>query len=44
MTKLSDAVKLDALGAGHPFDVPPPLFRKLEDKELEELRMQFGGM
>ena len=44
MTKLSDAVKLDALGTGHPFDVPPPLFRKLEDKELEELRMQFGGM
>jgi methionyl-tRNA synthetase len=43
MSKLSDAVKLDALGAGHPFDVPPPLFRKLEDTEIEGLRMQFGG-
>jgi methionyl-tRNA synthetase len=42
-SKMSDAVKLDALGAGHPFDVPPPLFRKLEDKEIEELRSQFGG-
>jgi methionyl-tRNA synthetase len=43
MTKLSDAVKLDALNPGHPFDVPPPLFRKLEDKEIQELRRQFGG-
>ncbi len=43
MTKLSDSVKLDTLGAGHPFEVPPPLFRKLEDKEIEELRVRFGG-
>jgi methionyl-tRNA synthetase len=43
MTKLSDSVKLDALNPGHPFDVPPPLFRKLEDKEIQELRRQFGG-
>jgi methionyl-tRNA synthetase len=43
ITKLSDAVKLDALGAGHPFDVPPPLFRKLEDNEINELRLQFGS-
>jgi methionyl-tRNA synthetase len=43
MTKLSDSVKLDTLGAGHPFEVPPPLFRKLEDKEIEELQVRFGG-
>lgn len=43
MSKLSDGVKLDALGAGHPFDVPPPLFRKLEDKEIEGLSRQFSG-
>ncbi|HEY9708736.1 MAG TPA: class I tRNA ligase family protein, partial [Oculatellaceae cyanobacterium] len=43
MSKLSDGVKLDALGAGHPFDVPPPLFRKLEDKEIEGLSQQFCG-
>jgi methionyl-tRNA synthetase len=40
--KLSDSVKLDALRAGHPFDVLPPLFRKLENNEIQELRMQFG--
>jgi methionyl-tRNA synthetase len=43
MTKLSDSVKLDTLGAGHPFEVPTPLFRKLEDKQIEELRVRFGG-
>lgn len=43
MTKISDAVKLDALPAGHPFDVPPPLFRKLEDSDIQELRQKFGG-
>ncbi len=43
MNKLSDAVQLDALQPGHPFEVPPVLFRKLEDSELEELRMKFGG-
>jgi methionyl-tRNA synthetase len=42
-SKLSDAVKLDALAAGHPFEVPPPLFQKLEDSKIEELRTQFGG-
>ncbi|HEY9649126.1 MAG TPA: methionine--tRNA ligase, partial [Coleofasciculaceae cyanobacterium] len=43
MTKISEAVKLDALPAGHPFDVPPPLFRKLEDTDIQELRQKFGG-
>ncbi len=43
MSKVSESVKLDALGAGHPFDVPPPLFRKLEDNDIEELRMKFGS-
>jgi methionyl-tRNA synthetase len=42
-SKISDAVKLDALAAGHPFEVPPPLFQKLEDSKIKELRMQFGG-
>ena len=43
MRKISDAVNLDALVPGHSFDVPPPLFRKLEDKEIEELCRQFSG-
>lgn len=43
ISKLSDAVQLDALQPGHPFEVPPVLFRKLEDSELEELRIKFGG-
>lgn len=42
-SKLSEGVKLDALKPGHPFDVPPPLFRKLEDKEIEQLRLRFGS-
>ncbi len=41
--KLSNAVDLNALTAGSSFDVPPPLFRKLEDAEIEQLRQQFGG-
>ncbi len=39
----SQAVRLDALPAGHPFEVPPVLFRKLEDDQLNQLRQQFGG-
>nr|WP_071884101.1 hypothetical protein [Allocoleopsis franciscana] len=33
----------EALLPGHPFEVPPPLFRKLEDSNIQELRGQFGG-
>lgn len=40
---LSNAVNLSALEPGRTFDVPPPLFRKLEDGEIEQLRQQFGG-
>ncbi|MBE9125994.1 methionine--tRNA ligase [Coleofasciculus sp. LEGE 07092] len=41
--KLSGAVHLNALEPGRAFEVPPPLFRKLEDGEIEQLRQQFGG-
>jgi methionyl-tRNA synthetase len=37
------AVDFAALPAGHPFEVPPPLFQKLDDERIEELRSQFGG-
>lgn len=42
-SKISDSVKLDALRPGHPFEVPPPLFRKLEDSDIQALRQQFGS-
>jgi len=41
--KLTQAVDFNALESGRSFDVPPPLFRKLEDTEIAELRQQFGG-
>ncbi|HEY9736192.1 MAG TPA: methionine--tRNA ligase [Trichocoleus sp.] len=37
------AVDFAALPEGHAFDVPPPLFQKLDDERIEELRSQFGG-
>jgi len=40
---LTQAVDFNALESGRSFDVPPPLFRKLEDTEIAELRQQFGG-
>ncbi|MEQ9620947.1 methionine--tRNA ligase [Coleofasciculus chthonoplastes] len=40
---LTQAVDFNALKAGRFFEVPPPLFRKLEDTEIAELRQQFGG-
>lgn len=40
---ISQPISLTALEAGRPFEVPPPLFRKLEDAQLEEWRSQFGG-
>jgi methionyl-tRNA synthetase len=40
----SAAVDLNALGPGRPFDVPPILFRKLVDEDIEKLRGQFGNV
>ncbi|HEY9763287.1 MAG TPA: methionine--tRNA ligase [Trichocoleus sp.] len=37
------AIDFSALPAGHAFEVPPPLFQKLDDERIEELRSQFGG-
>lgn len=37
------AVDLTALPAGHPFELPPPLFQKLDDERIEALRSRFGG-
>jgi methionyl-tRNA synthetase len=34
---------LDVLSPGRPFDVPPPLFRKIDDDEVARLAEQFGG-
>jgi methionyl-tRNA synthetase len=37
------AVDFSVLNADRPFDVPPPLFQKLDDERIAELRSQFGG-
>lgn len=37
------AIDFSALAAGHAFEVPPPLFQKLDDDRIEALRSQFGG-
>ncbi len=39
----AEAVDFTALEPGRPFDVPPPLFQKLDDDRLAALRTQFGG-
>ena len=36
-------VDLTGLPAGHPFEVPPLLFRRIEDDEVEEWTARFGG-
>ncbi len=33
----------DALPAGHRFEVPPVLFRKVSDEDVEQWRERFGG-
>lgn len=43
MRKPHEGLSLDVLSPGHPFDVPPPLFRKIEDDEVVRLSEQFGG-
>jgi methionyl-tRNA synthetase len=37
------ALTLDVLSPGRSFDVPPPLFRKVDDDEVVRLTEQFGG-
>ena len=37
------AAALDALPAGHPFDVPDVLFAKLDDARRAELEARFAG-
>lgn len=40
MTEASD---LTLLAAGRPFEVPAPLFQKLDDDRVAELKAQYGG-
>jgi len=42
-SRFAEAVDFACLEPGRPFDVPPPLFQKLDDDRLAELRQQFGG-
>ncbi|HCF29114.1 MAG TPA: methionine--tRNA ligase [Cyanobacteria bacterium UBA11049] len=39
----SSAVDFSVLQPGHPFDVPLPLFQKLDDEQIAEFRSRFGG-
>ena len=39
----ADVLSLDILYANRSFDVPPPLFRKIEDTEVHDLSEQYGG-
>jgi methionyl-tRNA synthetase len=40
---LSTVVDFHALQPDRPFQVPPPLFQKLDDEQIAELRSRFGG-
>jgi methionyl-tRNA synthetase len=42
-TPLTAAVDFSVLHPGRQFEVPPPLFQKLDDDRVAELRSQFGG-
>lgn len=37
------AAELAALPAGHPFEVPPPLFKKIAPEEVADLSQRYGG-
>ena len=37
------AGELQALPAGHPFEVPPPLFKKIAPEEVADLSQRYGG-
>lgn len=41
---LAEASDLSSLNAGRPFDIPPILFRKLEEKEINLQRDRFDGI
>ncbi|MFQ4144422.1 methionine--tRNA ligase [Chlorogloeopsis sp. ULAP02] len=44
MKSFSNAMDLNVLPPGHSFNVPSPLFRKLDDAEIKQLRIKFGGV
>ncbi|HEX5318059.1 MAG TPA: hypothetical protein VFW46_02820, partial [Stellaceae bacterium] len=37
------AAELAALGPGHRFEVPPPLFKKIAPEEVADLSARYGG-
>jgi methionyl-tRNA synthetase len=39
----TELLSLDTLQANRPFEVPPPLFRKIDDSEVLALSEQYGG-
>ncbi|PSN12429.1 methionine--tRNA ligase, partial [filamentous cyanobacterium CCP5] len=43
VSPLKATANFSVLDPGRAFDVPPPLFQKLDDERIEELRSQFGG-
>jgi methionyl-tRNA synthetase len=42
-SSFASVVDFQALQPDRPFDVPPPLFQKLDDDQIAELRSKFGG-
>lgn len=42
-SSFASAVDFSVLPPNRPFDVPPPLFQKLDDEQISELRSRFGG-
>ncbi|KYC35086.1 methionine--tRNA ligase [Scytonema hofmannii PCC 7110] len=42
MTKISESVNFEALSPGHEIHAISPLFRKLEEEEVQELSARFG--
>ncbi|NER84803.1 MAG: methionine--tRNA ligase, partial [Leptolyngbya sp. SIO1D8] len=40
---ITEAADLNILAAGRPFEVPAPLFQKLDDDRVAELKAQYGG-
>ncbi|NES96839.1 MAG: methionine--tRNA ligase [Desertifilum sp. SIO1I2] len=42
-SSLATVVDFNILECDRPFEVPPPLFQKLDDERIAELKTQFGG-
>ena len=42
-TSFRSAVDFTVLQSDRPFDVPPPLFQKLDDEQVADFRSRFGG-